>query len=120
MRIRHVIAADDIDPATGLVVAPERARHAVVVGGRLHDLSGPVDPTTHLNLDEPGHLLRACVVAERLAVGAPVVRDGDHPRLAPVDGRRYQYLGPVDHGARRLAWLAAVGAARAARGGADG
>jgi len=119
MPIRHVIAEADIDPTTGVVSAPERARHAVIVAGRLHDLSGPVDPATHLNLDEPGHLLTDCVVAERLTVGAAVVRNGDGLLMVPVAPDAFRRLGPVDHGARRVAWLAAVRAHRVARVGAS-
>jgi hypothetical protein len=112
--IRHVIAQTDLDPVSGAVIAPERARHAVIVAGRLHDLSGPVDPATHLNLDEPGHLLTWCVVAERLDRGAAVCRAGDGLRVAPVDPATYRRLGSVDHGGRRVAWLAAMHAQRAA------
>lgn len=120
MPIRHVIAEADIDLTTGVVSAPERARHAVIVAGRLHDLSGPVDPATHLNLDEPGHLMTDCVVAEWLAVGAPVVRDGDRLLIVPVPPTAFRRLGLVDHGARRVAWLAAVKTHREARLGANG
>ena len=115
MRIRHVIAAADTDPTTGVVVAPERARHAVIVGGRLHDLGGPVDPATHLNLDEPAHLMTTCVVAERLAPGAAVRRDDDGLFHAPVSPAAFRRLGPVDYSQRRIDWLAAVHASRAAR-----
>jgi hypothetical protein len=118
MRIRHVVAAEDVDEATGLVARPERARHAVIVAGRLHDLSGPVDPLTHLNLDAPEHLLTYCVVAERLEVGAAALREGDGLRVAPVSPASYRALGRVDQDERRAAWLAATRAARQARAGA--
>ena len=94
MRIRHVIAVADTDPMTGVVVAPERARHAVIVGGRLHDLSGPIDPATHLNLDEPAHLMTTCVVAERLTPGATVLRDDDGLFHAPVPPAAFRPARP--------------------------
>ena len=113
--IRHVIGRDDVDPATGLVTGAERARHAIIVAGRLADLSGPVDPATHLNLDEPDHLLTTCVVAERLEPGAPVLRDGEVWWSAPVAPTSYARRGRVDLGRQRAEWLAATRAARATR-----
>jgi hypothetical protein len=120
MPVRHVIALSDLDPATGLVVAPERARHAVITAGRLASLSGPVDVLTHLNLDAPEHLMHLCVVAETLEVGAAVLRDGDGLRLAPVAPACFQRRGRVDIGSRRAAWVAAVATARAERMAARG
>jgi hypothetical protein len=104
MRIRHLIAREDVD-AEGWVTAPERARHGIVVGGLVASLAAPVDPATHLNLDFPDHRLETCLVAERLEVGAPVLADDDGWLLAYVPARAFAHLGHVRQGERQARWL---------------
>ena len=103
MRIRHLIAATDVD-AEGRILAPERARHGIVVGRRIAALAGLIDPLTHLNLDFPDHRLEECLVAESLCEGAPVLIDAEGWRLAYTPPTAFAHLGPVDVGARRVAW----------------
>lgn len=104
MRVRHLIAAADVD-AEGRILAPERARHGVVVGGRIAELAGEIDPLTHLNLDFAEHRLETCLVAETLEVGAPILADEDGWMLAITPRDAFAHLGPVDVGARRAAWV---------------
>lgn len=103
MRIRHLIARADVD-AEGTIVAPERARHGIVVGGRVSALAGAIDPLTHLNLDFAEHRLEGCLVAETLEVGATVLADQDGWLLAFPAPSSFAHLGPVDVGARRMMW----------------
>ncbi len=103
MRIRHLIAAEHVDER-GFVTAPEAARHGVIVGGRVAALAAPVEPETHLNLDFPDHRLDECLVVERMALGAAVLRVGERFRSALVRPAAYRRLGPVDIDARRTAW----------------
>jgi hypothetical protein len=76
-----------------------------VVGGRIAELAGPIDPLTHLNLDFSEHRLGLCLVAERLEVGAALLADGDGWQVAAAPPGAYAHLGQVDVDARRLAWL---------------
>jgi hypothetical protein len=107
MRIRHIVSADNVD-ASGFVGDPLLARHGLVIGGRVADLAGAVEPLTHLNLDFPDHRLDECLVAERLEIGAPLLWNGDRFRTARVRPAAYARLGPVDLGARRAMWQRAV------------
>jgi len=108
MRIRHLVAADNVD-ADGFVIDPLLARHGLVVGGRISALAGPIEPATHLNLDFPAHRLDTCLVVERLAEGATVLWDGDQFRVAGVRASAYGRLGSIDLDARRASWQQAVG-----------
>lgn len=107
MLIRHVVAWSNVDP-NGVITSAERARHAVIVAGRIFDLAGEVDPLTHLNLDYPQHRLAECIVAERLERGAAVICDGNGPIFAYPASEAYRRRGPVDLGRRRGEWLARV------------
>jgi hypothetical protein len=106
MRIHHVVAEANVDP-DGLIRDPARARHCVIVAGCLADLSGEIDPRTHLNLDYTAHQLGRCVVARSLKRGEPVLRTADSFTYASVATRSLAHLGDVDLDQRRAAWLAA-------------
>lgn len=105
MTIRHVTSVDNVDD-DGFLIDPSLARHASLRLGTLGEVSGEVDPLTHLNADFPAHELGACLVAERLERGAPMVRgdDGQILRALPRPDSTGA-LGPVDLGARRAEWL---------------
>ena len=75
MRIRHLVAADNVD-AQGYVIDPLLVRHGIVLGGRIADLAGLIDPQTHLNRDFPDHQLEECLVAERLERGGVCPDEG--------------------------------------------
>jgi hypothetical protein len=106
MRIRHVVAQDNIDES-GVIRDPRRVCHCVVVAGRIADISGEVDPATHLNRDCPTHQLGPCIVAERLERGAAVLYDDERFLFAKPSPEDLVSLGPVDLDRRRIDWLAA-------------
>jgi len=108
MRIRHIVATDNVD-AQGYVIDPLLARHGIVLGAQIADLAAPIDPQTHLNRDFAEHRLEECLVAERLERGAALLRDGDRFRVALVRAGAYASLGPVDVDRRRADWQRAVG-----------
>jgi hypothetical protein len=108
MRIRHLVAADNVD-AQGYVIDPLLARHGIVLAGEIGDLAGPIDPQTHLNRDFLDHQLEECLVAERLERGAALLRDGDRFLVALVRPSAYEALGPVDVDRRRASWQRVVG-----------
>lgn len=103
--IRHMVESENVDPA-GFIIDASRAVHGVILHGLVEEMSGPVDPVTHLNREFPDHQLGPCVVAEHLAPGSPVLVDGEgqltfaQPRPDSIERH-----GRVDVGARRLEWL---------------
>jgi hypothetical protein len=111
VRIRHLVAADNVD-AQGFVIDPLLVRHGIVLAGQIADLAGPIDPRTHLNHDFHEHQLGECLVAERLERGAALLWNGERFRAAQLRPGAYAPLGPVDVGGRRAAWQQAVGRER--------
>lgn len=103
MRIRHLVAADNIDDA-GFVIDPGLVRHGVIVGGRVADLAGPIEPETHLNLDFTLHRLDECLIVERLERDAAVLWADQQFRRAAIHPNAYRRRGPVNVDARRAAW----------------
>jgi hypothetical protein len=102
MRVRHLVAAANV--ADGLILDPSVVRHGLIVGRRVAALAAPIDPLTHLNLDFPEHRLDAAVVVSTLETGAEVLLDVDAFAVAVPARRSFARFGPVDVGARRIAW----------------
>jgi hypothetical protein len=114
MLVRHLTAAANID-STGWLIDPGAVRHGIVVAGRVAELAGPVERLTHLNSDFDAHDLAQCLVAERLEVGAAVLRGPDGHIFASARDDAYQPLGRVDLTKRGIAWRAAIAARRSGR-----
>jgi hypothetical protein len=103
--VRHVVELSNLDEH-GFVADPKLACHCVVRDGKLWDVSGPVDPLTHLNRDFPDHTLGDCVVAESLQPGAKILTDSERPFLfVTTRPGSFARLGHVDIDARRMEWL---------------
>jgi hypothetical protein len=113
MRIRHLVGSDNVDEQ-GFVIDPLLVRHGLAAGGRVAALAGLIEPSTHLNLDFSAHRLEACLVAERLEVGAALLWDGEQFKVAAVHIAAYCHLGPIDVDARRAAWQQTVRTQKAA------
>jgi hypothetical protein len=113
MRIRHLVGSDNVDKQ-GFVIDPLLARHGLVAGGRVAALAGLIEASTHLSLDFSAHRLDACLVVERLEIGAAVLWDGEQFRVAAVRTAAYRHLGPIDVDARRAAWQQTVRTQKAA------
>ena len=92
--IRHITEASNTEK--GRVVDPSKVKHGVITAGRISDLSGWIDPATHLNLDSPGSLVSSVVVSTKLEIGAPVcIQDGKFV-FAWIDPRTCRHFGKVD------------------------
>lgn len=105
MTVRHFTCRDNVDEH-GYLRDNQRVHHGTLGGGVISALGGPVDPTTHDNLDYPEHETGECVVTEELEEGSPIVwtEDGQYMSARPQPGSK-QRLGRVNMGARRAAWL---------------
>jgi hypothetical protein len=92
--ILHLTSIDNI--VGGRVNDPTRVKHGIVTGKRITDLSWWVDPASHLNLDNPTHLMDQVFVASRLEKGSRILSDGNTFMHALVDQDVYRHLGEVD------------------------
>jgi hypothetical protein len=106
MMIRHVVDAGNVDERQ-IIRDPTKARHCIVVAGRIAELAGEIDPLTHLNLDYSEHRLTTCIIADTMVKGAAVRMGLDGFLWTRVDPTAYRHLGRVDLDERRRAWLTA-------------
>ena len=108
MLIRHCVEQSNVDENC-IVKDPTKIRHAVFVGGRIKSMSGPIDPASHLNLDYPDHKATACVIVEKLEVGAKAIFGGSGFAFANVDPTSaFDRYGYVDYTQRLSDMIEAV------------
>lgn len=84
----------------GEVIDPKKVKHADVTALKISNISGWIDPVTHLNLDFPRHLIREVNVAENLDIGSNVLLDGERFMTARLNPSSYQHLGFIDESER--------------------
>ncbi len=104
--IRHFSSISNVK--NGTIVDPEKVKHAEVSALKISNLSGWVDPQTHLNLDFPKHLMREVYVAEGLELGSKVVLKGEMFMKALVSPIAYKHFGFVDETERNEQFKEAV------------
>ena len=81
---------------SGEVIDPEKVKHGEVTALKISNLSGWVDPQTHLNLDFPNHLMREVYIAENLELGGKVILKDERFMTALVNPLAYKHFGFVD------------------------
>jgi len=92
--IRHLTSIDNV--CDGQVVNPFKVKHGIITALKISQLSGWVDPLTHLNADFPQHALRFVNVVDDLNVGSEVVLENEHFMSVHVSPCKYKSLGDVD------------------------
>ena len=112
MVIRHCVDQSNVDE-NFIVRDPTKIRHAVIVGGKIKSMSGPIDPVSHLNLDDPDQKATACVIVEKLEVGAKAIFGITGLAFANVDpSSAFDHYGYVDYTQRLSDMIEAVKQAR--------
>jgi hypothetical protein len=94
--IRHCVEESNIDE-NYLVTDPTRIKHVIVSGGKIHSMSGFIDPTSHLNVDYALHKVTKCVIAEKFEIGAQVKIEDNGLVFALVGPSSYGHYGSVDY-----------------------
>ncbi|MGB7882483.1 MAG: hypothetical protein WBL44_07125 [Nitrososphaeraceae archaeon] len=101
MLIRHCVEENNIDE-NYLVTDPSRIRHVIVSGGKVHSMSGFIDPASHLNVDYSLHRVTKCVIAEKFEIGAQVKIENNGLVFALVGPSSYGHYGSVDYTQRLI------------------
>ncbi len=116
MLVRHCVEESNVNEK-GTVIDPTKARHVTINSGRIEDMSGLIDVTTHLNLDYPDHKITTCVIAQKFEKGAKVRFGEGGLAFAIVSRDAFGRYGPVDYTRRYFDMLEAVGEYREAKKG---
>ena len=84
----------------GEVIDPQKVKHGEITALKISNLSGWIDPQTHLNLDFPKHLMREVYIVENLDVGGRVMLEDERFMTAFVNPLSYKHFGFVDEAER--------------------
>jgi hypothetical protein len=96
MIIRHCVEETNIDE-NYLVIDPTLIKHVIVSAGKIHSMSGFIDPASHLNIDYSLHKVTKCIIAEKFEIGAQVKIEDDGLVFALVGQTSYGHYGKVDY-----------------------
>lgn len=107
MVVRHCVEATNVNEDS-FVINPSQIRHVTVKAGKIEEMSGLIDPDTHLNLDFDSHKVDACIIAERLERGAKVRFSDQGLEFAFVPRTAFKHFGFVDYTQRLLAMKESV------------
>jgi len=92
--IRHLTSIDNV--RDNEIIDPLKVKHGVITALRISDLSGWIDPKTHLNLDFPEHLMQIAYVVKKLEIGGEILLDGDRFMYVVINPKFFRHLGQVD------------------------
>jgi hypothetical protein len=92
--IRHITFLSNAEKEK--IIDPLKVKHCEITALKISNLSGWIDPQTHLNLDFPNHLIRIVYVAEKLEIGGKIILEGDTFMRVLVDPKAYKRLGMID------------------------
>jgi hypothetical protein len=96
MMIRHCVEKTNIDE-NYMVIDPTLIKHVIVSGGKIHSMSGLIDPASHLNIDYSLHKVTKCIIAEKFEIGAQVEIEDNGLVFAIVGQSSYGHYGKVDY-----------------------
>ena len=114
MLVRHCVEASNVDDHS-FVVNPLKIRHVTVKAGKIDDMSGFIDPATHLNLDFSNHKAKLCIISEKLEKGAKLRFSDNGFAFAVVPETEYKHLGAVDSTQRLINMKESIKKIREAR-----
>ncbi len=84
----------------GELIDPQKVKHGEITALKISNLSGFIDPQTHLNLDFPKHLMREVYLVENLDVGGKVILENERFMTVLVNPLSYKHFGLVDEAER--------------------
>ena len=96
MIIRHCVEKTNIDE-NYMVIDPTLIKHVIVSGGKIHSMSGLIDPASHLNIEYSLHKVTKCIIAEKFEIGAQVEIEDNGLVFAIVGQSSYGHYGKVDY-----------------------
>jgi hypothetical protein len=93
--VRHCVEASNVDNRS-TVIDSLKIRHVAVKAGKIDEMSGYIDPLTHLNLDFSDHKVELCIISEGFGKGAKMRYCGQGFAFAVVPKTAFKHLGFVD------------------------
>lgn len=96
MQIRHCVEENNIDDNL-IVKDPKKIRHVIVQGKKIKQMSGFIDPISHLNLDYSLHRITTCIIAKKFEIGSELLFNSSGFIFAMVTKSHFDHYGSMDY-----------------------
>lgn len=96
MQIRHCVEESNVDENL-IIKNAQEIRHIIAEEGRIKQMSGFIDPTSHLNLDYILHRVTKCIIAKKFEIGSELLFNSSGFIFAMVTKSHFEHYGHLDY-----------------------
>ncbi len=96
MQIRHCVEENNVDENL-IIKNAQEIRHIIAEEGRIKQMSGFIDPTSHLNLDYNLHRVTKCIIAKKFEIGSELLFNSSGFIFAIVTKSHFEHYGYLDY-----------------------
>ncbi|MGZ8890735.1 MAG: hypothetical protein ACXW0J_04965 [Nitrososphaeraceae archaeon] len=96
MQIRHCVEESNVDENL-IIKNAQEIRHIIAEEGRIKQMSGFIDPTSHLNLDYILHRVTKCIIAKKFEIGSELLFNSSGFIFAMVTKSHFEHYGYIDY-----------------------
>jgi hypothetical protein len=96
MQIRHCVEENNVDENL-IIKKPEEIRHIIAQEGKIKQMSGFIDPRSHLNLDYTLHRLTKCFISKKIEIGSELLFASYGFIFAMVTKSHFEHYGYIDY-----------------------
>ena len=96
MQIRHCVEQNNVDENL-IIKNAQEIRHIIAEEGRIKQMSGFIDPTSHLNLDYILHRVTKCIIAKKFEIGSELLFNSSGFIFAMVTKSHFEHYGYLDY-----------------------
>ncbi|MGZ5548418.1 MAG: hypothetical protein ACXWFZ_10760 [Nitrososphaeraceae archaeon] len=96
MQIRHCVEESNVDENL-IIKNAQEIRHIIAEEGRIKQMSGFIDPTSHLNLDYILHRVTKCIIAKKFEIGSELLFNSSGFIFAMVTKSHFEHYGYLDY-----------------------
>lgn len=80
-----------------IIKNPKEIRHIIAEEGKIKQMSGFIDPKSHLNLDYTLHRVTTCIIAKKFEIGSELLFTSSGFIFAMVTKSHFEHYGYIDY-----------------------
>jgi hypothetical protein len=96
MQIRHCVEENNVDENL-IIKNAQEIRHIIAEEGKIKQMSGFIDPASHLNLDYILHRVTKCIIAKKFEIGSELLFNSSGFIFAMVTKSHFEHYGYLDY-----------------------
>ena len=96
MQIRHCVEENNVSENL-IIKNPKEIRHIIAEEGKIKQMSGFIDPKSHLNLDYTLHRVTTCIIAKKFEIGSELLFTSTGFIFAMVTRSHFEHYGYIDY-----------------------